>query len=98
MGIAQISVQIERATNNITLHVGNIEIEVVSVLMYASNDQFRTTYDNITEKYTITLPETLEKGRFVEIYFTYHGILNDNMIGFYRSSYYDENKIKYEIH
>lgn len=92
-GFAQIVTRVENPTNNITLHVGNIEIDEMSFDIYLPG-VLSYTYDNITEKYTITCPEILKKDRHVGIYFSYHGTLNDNMIGFYRSSYYDEDGIK----
>jgi aminopeptidase N len=88
-GIAKIETEIKSATNKITVHVGNIEIELVSVASYDAN-KLNSTYDNITEKYTVTLPDTLKEGKKVLISFTYNGILADNMIGFYRSSYINE--------
>jgi len=89
-GSAKIEAVVEHPTNNITLHVGNIKIESVNILIYEPSPNFLISYNNITEQYTITLPKTLEKDKELSISFTYNGTLSDNMIGFYRSSYFDE--------
>jgi len=87
-GFAKIEAVVERETNNITLHVGNIKIELVNVLSYGLN--IKTSYNNITEKYTITFPQILPKNKRLMINFSYHGIFSD-MTGIYRSFYFDEN-------
>ncbi|KYN33599.1 Aminopeptidase N [Trachymyrmex septentrionalis] len=98
-GIAKIEAVVQNSTNTITLHVGNIKIEKMSLVTYAINsisDVIPTSYDNITEKFTITLPRILLVNMNMTISFSYSGILSDNMIGFYKSSYFDENgKLKW---
>lgn len=91
-GIAKINVSIENDTQEITLHVGKLIIfHPVSVIRNDTLiDGVKYKHDNITEKYTLSIPEVLNKGEKLMIVFTYKGFLNDNMIGFYRSSYYDE--------
>ncbi|KAL0111090.1 hypothetical protein PUN28_012804 [Cardiocondyla obscurior] len=90
IGFVTIEALVKHPTNNITLHVGNLNIEEVTILEY-KNDNFLTTYDNITEKFTITLPKIITEGKKVSIYMKYNGILSDNMLGFYKSSYLDED-------
>ncbi|KAL6254850.1 hypothetical protein P5V15_014189 [Pogonomyrmex californicus] len=90
-GYATIKAVVKRATNNITLHVGNmIEIESVTITLY-DNIKLSSTYDNISEKYTITSSKIFKNNRLIQISFEYNGILSDIMVGFYRSSYFDEN-------
>ncbi|KAG5311631.1 AMPN Aminopeptidase, partial [Acromyrmex insinuator] len=93
MGVAKIVAVVQNSTNTITLHVGNIKIEKLSLNTFAidSTSNFPTSYDNITEKFTITLPRLLLVNTNMTISFEYSGILSDNMIGFYKSSYFDEN-------
>lgn len=49
----------------------------------------KTSYDNVTEKYEITLNNELIPETIVSINIAYRGNLRDDMIGFYRSSYFD---------
>ncbi|XP_011690580.1 PREDICTED: uncharacterized protein LOC105451677 [Wasmannia auropunctata] len=99
-GNSKITVVIqEHATNNITLHVGSlIEIKTVNISVLVPNygnlpRNFSTSYDNITEMYTISTSETFAKDDHIEITFVWRGIMLDdkNMVGFYRSSYFDDN-------
>lgn len=91
-GFAQIKAVVKQSTDEVVLHVGNIEVIAESLLVNNEEVNISHKYDNITEKYVLSVyPEKLEKESELLIAFTYKGILNDNMIGFYRSSYYDEN-------
>jgi len=91
-GFAKIEVVVERETNNITLHVGNIKIKSVNVLSYGPNN-VSTSYDNITEKYTITFPQILTNNKRLTISFSYDGILSD-MTGIYKSIYFENGQTK----
>ncbi|KAL6254854.1 hypothetical protein P5V15_014193 [Pogonomyrmex californicus] len=89
-GYTTIKALVKRTTNHVTLHVGNIEIESVFICS-RNNKRFSYKYDNVTEKYTITSPKPFKKGRIILINFKYSGILTDNSLGFYKSSYFDKN-------
>jgi len=92
-GIVHIKAVVKQETEEIELHVGNIEIEIVTLLVNNTSVNVSHRYDNITEKYRINVyPSILEKESTLLIAFTYKGILSDNMIGFYRSAYYDKNE------
>ncbi|XP_011643165.1 putative aminopeptidase-2 [Pogonomyrmex barbatus] len=93
-GYAKIVVEALEEINNVTLHVGNIKIELITISSYDLKN-FNETYDNTTEKLTLHLPKTIKKGRKLEINFEYTGILSDNMIGFYRSSYIENGTTKW---
>lgn len=91
-GSVKIIAVVKNETDKITLHVGNIEIVSQSVLVDNKNIIIVShTYDKITEKHTLLLSETLNTGSEVLIAYAYNGILSDNMIGFYRSSYFDKD-------
>lgn len=90
-GIEKINAVVEEETDTITLHVGNIQITSQSVFINQTNIYKSKEYDKVTEKYTITLSETLKKGSEILIIFNYQGNLRDDMIGFYKSSYFDEH-------
>lgn len=58
----------------------------------------KTKYDEITNKYTITLTKPLVVNTTYSLIFEYQGKLQTVMNGFYRSSYEDDNgNIKYVI-
>ncbi|XP_039306626.1 uncharacterized protein LOC105193936 [Solenopsis invicta] len=97
-GIEKIEVTVMKETDTITLHVGNIEIESVTVVKLPNKEFINGTLnekDSITEKYNIKVPDILIQGTQLVISFTYKGILSDNMIGFYRSSYIEQGEIKW---
>ncbi|XP_011631440.1 aminopeptidase N-like isoform X1 [Pogonomyrmex barbatus] len=89
-GYTTIAALVIRTTNHVTLHVGKIEIESVFIPFY-DEQTFCYNYDNVTEKYTITSPKPFRKGSIILIDFKYSGILTDNSLGFYKSSYFDKN-------
>ncbi|XP_032687648.1 putative aminopeptidase-2 [Odontomachus brunneus] len=90
-GIEKIVAVVEQETDTITLHVGNIQINSQSVIINQTNIYESMNYDKVTEKHTIILSETLKKGSEILITFSFHGNLRDDMIGFYKSSYFDED-------
>ncbi|XP_011260493.3 aminopeptidase N-like [Camponotus floridanus] len=96
-GFVKITAVVQNETDKITLHKGNIQIVNQSVLLENKTVNIEhVIYDKNTEKYTLIVSETLKKGSQILITFDYNGILNDNMIGFYRSSYFDkDNQIKW---
>lgn len=53
-----------------------------------------TNYDNITNKLTIQLTNELEINTIYVLYFEYNGHLQNDMNGFYRSSYEEDGKTK----
>jgi len=91
-GFVKITAVVKNETDKITLHKGNIQIVNQSVLLEnkAVNIE-HVIHDKNTEKYTLIVSETLKKESQILIAFDYNGILNDNMIGFYRSSYFDKD-------
>ncbi|CAD1472151.1 unnamed protein product, partial [Heterotrigona itama] len=89
-GIVHISAYLRNSTKTITLHHGRLDIKIVSVTVDGQNERIdNTTYNDMTEKYEIKLNRLLEEGTNITINFNYTGKLRDDMIGFYRSSYFD---------
>lgn len=91
-GIEKIIAVVEQDTDKIILHVGDIQIDSQSVVI---NDTFvykSKSYDKVTEKYTIILSKTLKKGSKILISFSFHANLRNDLIGFYKSSYYERNQ------
>ena len=98
-GSVKINVQIDNGTQEIVLHKGKfINIQRVNVTKQPSVPvSVKHNYNEKTEKLTITIKEQkLKKGDIVDIELNFTGILRDDMIGFYRSYYYDNaNNPKY---
>lgn len=90
-GIVKISAVVQEETDTIKLNVGDITVDQYSVLLEQNNISKSYSQDNFTETFTITVSQTLKKGSEILISFYFHGKLRDDMIGLYRSSYFDEN-------
>lgn len=93
-GIAQIIASVQEETDTIILNHGNITIPLRSVSYTNSNATLEIAdakpIEN-TEKYRIKLKNPLKKGSNISIDFNYSGVLRNDMIGFYKSSYIDSN-------
>ncbi|XP_015184597.1 PREDICTED: uncharacterized protein LOC107070683 [Polistes dominula] len=96
-GEVKINVTVDEPTKLIVLHYGSIFNVISSVS--AENVKLEivdTNYDNETEKYSILLKKTLNKGNQIVLTFTYDSYLRNDMIGFYKSSYItDDNMVKW---
>ncbi|XP_025830686.1 puromycin-sensitive aminopeptidase-like protein isoform X1 [Agrilus planipennis] len=95
-GAVQINVNVTESTNKIELNINDIEINQHSVAVKRVSDDKSVKvsdqkYDNESQKYIISLAESLKEGDQYQIAITYNGKLNDYMQGFYRSSYIDSN-------
>ncbi|XP_076292003.1 uncharacterized protein LOC143214621 isoform X2 [Lasioglossum baleicum] len=92
-GTTQINASVEETTDTITLNHGNINVDLLSVSYSDGNgarlDIMQSKHDQKTEKFSIKLKQPLKKGSKITIDFNYSGILRNDMIGFYRSSYVD---------
>jgi tricorn protease interacting factor F2/3 len=89
-----IHVRISKPTSTITLNAAELKIKKCTV---ESSDKLfvaQTKIDEKNEILTIKLPEKINKTAKIQIEFT--GILNDRLVGFYRSQYKDKSgKTKY---
>ncbi|EME30031.1 Puromycin-sensitive aminopeptidase [Galdieria sulphuraria] len=92
-GKANIELEIISSTKCVTLHALDLEIKEAAVevnnskLIKAEN----ISYDKEQQTATILFPETLLPTQKVAIQLDYTGTLNDQMVGFYRSSYKGSN-------
>lgn len=87
-GSVRIVATVNEQTDEIVLHYN--EITVASITINANSTAIAissTKYDSTTDKYTILLETELQAGTIIEINITYVGTLDDDMEGFYRSSY-----------
>lgn len=94
-GHSSVNVQVLSPTSEIVLHAAeHVLIHSVTVYNATTNislDIKGNSYDKITEMYTIKLQE-LKKDERLTIVTDYVGKLHDDMYGFYRSSYQEEDK------
>lgn len=89
-----INVQITKPTNIVTLHAAELKIKNCHVVWNNQKITAKTNLDEKNETLTITLPKKI-KG-FAQISIDFTGILNDRLVGFYRSQYKDkQGKTKY---
>ncbi|KAF1815182.1 hypothetical protein P152DRAFT_456232 [Eremomyces bilateralis CBS 781.70] len=79
--------------NTLELDIQSTEIKSGSTVIAASPD---LSYNEDTQTTTISLSKSLQAGQKATLTHTFSGTLNDNMAGFYRSSYKDaDGNVKY---
>ena len=94
-GKVTISVKVLTTTNSITLQsrllvIENIQLLTVNSIVITTNAIYRIDED--VEFLIITLPIELKVNEIVMIVITYNGILRDDNMGFYHSSYLNTDK------
>ncbi|MEO9309550.1 MAG: M1 family metallopeptidase [Nitrososphaera sp.] len=93
-GKAIIDAVILRPTNTIVLDAAELKIKTCQVLWEGQKIQAKTRLDEKKETLTIKLPKKI-KGK-TRLFVDFIGILNDRLVGFYRSQYKDkQGKTKY---
>lgn len=96
-GTVKIYAGVRNETNEIVLHHGKLSIRSCTVNIKKDGNKLEkltisnNTYNEMTEKYSILLKENLYDGANIIITIAFDGKLADNMIGFYHSSYFDDN-------
>lgn len=88
------------ATNTIVLNKHEIEIwdamltDMTGEVIPLVDDGY--PFNNVTQKVVFTLESgTLETGQNYTLWMNYSGVLNDQLAGFYRSSYEEDGMTKY---
>jgi puromycin-sensitive aminopeptidase len=94
-GIETIRISILEKTNAITLHSKELEIETAEISI-GKEKVFakKIAYDEKKETITFTFPQMIPVGN-IKLTLVFAGILNDNMRGFYKSSYVVDGKTKH---
>ncbi|MEW6589130.1 MAG: M1 family metallopeptidase, partial [Thermoproteota archaeon] len=83
-----------KPTNTITLHAAELKIKNCHVLLAGQKISAKTRLDEKKEILTIVLPKKI-KGK-ARLFVEFTGILNDRLVGFYRSQYKDkQGRTKY---
>jgi len=99
----QIDLSCLEATKDITLHLKNITVNEDSVRVWELSEGrlgwevsqrlelevIGHKYDPARDFYSVMLNESMTPGNAYRIYIGYKGTLNDELVGFYRSSYLD---------
>lgn len=99
-GFATITLRAVNTTNQIVLHYNELIIdEQRTTLTLVSNPGSQTVilgtnWDNVTHLYTLTTAVNLTANVDYRLSFIYTGILSDDMSGFYRSSYVENQVTK----
>ena len=87
-GIQSVQVEVVSSTNSIVLN--STEIDIVSASFSSINDgteiQGSISYDEKEERVILTFNETIKPGKG-HLKLVFNGILNDKMVGFYRTQY-----------
>lgn len=94
-----ISLNCTEDTNNITLHINDIIIYNDSILLFDDSGTQLPYISNFTQElklqfFIINLHKNLKHGKKYIIKIKFKGNLNDDLAGFYRSSYKDDNNNK----
>jgi aminopeptidase 2 len=86
-GTVDITVKAVWDTDSISLHHDRITIVTVTVTKNAVDIPVTPDYDPVTNIFTLNLTSTFVKDETATIHIEYTGVLDNDMAGFYRSSY-----------
>lgn len=98
LGYVEVEVEVLEATSNVTLHIADIVTKNETIRL-APSDQVqgpgiginKHSYDNERQFYVAELGEELEVGKKYVLSMDFEGYLNDQLHGFYRSTYKAED-------
>nr|XP_053644189.1 aminopeptidase N-like [Cherax quadricarinatus] len=97
MGYVEVEMEVVEPTSNITLHINDIITNNETIKLTPSDDRtgpgiriVRHLCDKEREFYIAKLNEELKPGKKYVLSMEFVGYLNDDLVGFYRSSYTDE--------
>lgn len=93
-GKSHIIIEIRRATRDLSMHVLDLMINETATSLVSSNNVIYAptahNYDNETEILTLHFDDELPLGIY-SLNIQFVGILNDDLHGFFRTSYINEN-------
>ncbi|XP_073838653.1 aminopeptidase N-like [Musca autumnalis] len=95
-GQVKISFQVLEDTKNITLHVQNLTVNESGIMLKSKNDNsIQLCLDSVksfeeNDFYILMLCQTLKEEESFELTLDFSGVLGD-LVGYYRSSYNDDN-------
>ncbi len=88
LGKEKISVEIAKPTNKLVLNSAEIEIKNCYVISKGKTFKARVTIDEKNEELVVITPEKIKDK--VDLFIDFVGILNDKLVGLYRSEYKDK--------
>ncbi|CCH45143.1 aminopeptidase 2 [Wickerhamomyces ciferrii] len=91
-GNVKIDLEVQEESNYVTLNTFEIEVNSAKVGDLKATD---ISYNESTQTATFKFPENFTKGSSITLDLDFIGILNDNMAGFYKSSYKEDGVVKY---
>ena len=96
-GQETIEISVKKTVPAIVLNSAEIEIANITLTDKWGNSHAGTvSYDTANEFATMTFPTAVRRGNY-KLSFTFEGILNDKLHGFYRSEWLDADKVKHYI-
>ncbi|RIB04123.1 peptidase family M1-domain-containing protein [Gigaspora rosea] len=95
-GTETVSLNVKQNTKTITLNVFEIQVKSaklsnLSLKTNQSQNAIDISYDTQKQTVSLTFPEELPTGSKAALHLEFTGTLNDQMCGFYRSSYEDKS-------
>ena len=87
-GQEKVAVQVEEAVDHLVLNVHEIEIQKAELRQGEGVHAGTVTLDEEKQRATIAFTETIPVGS-AELYLEFTGILNDQLVGFYKSTFTD---------
>ncbi|MFQ5558274.1 MAG: M1 family metallopeptidase, partial [Acidimicrobiales bacterium] len=95
-GSVEIDVEILRPTSEIVCHSADLEISSAELTAAGSTVDMATALDPRAERLVLTSAHALEPGP-ARLSITFSGTLNDQLRGFYRSSFTDDDGVEHTI-
>ena len=91
-GSEEIELEIKKSTTSISFHSKNLSIREI----YVTTDGVKNDCVSMTQNLksfvtTTTFSKEIPKGNSTKLHIKFDGVLNDQLAGFYRSSYRDDN-------
>lgn len=92
-GKVKIVMKVVNVTSRIILNANDLKFEEIKIFNKSGEEMIISshTLNTTTEKLSIYLKHFVKANTELSVIFKYSGILNDNLRGFYRSSYTDDN-------
>ena len=88
IGQETVAVQVEEETDHLVLNAHEIEIQMAELRQGDSVQVGTVTLDEEKQRATITFTDTVPVGP-AELYLEFTGVLNDQLVGFYKSTFTD---------
>ena len=95
-GAVEIDIDIPSPTTHLVLNSIELAIHDAAVTVGDERHAATWTLDDVSERLTLTLPAALPAGP-ARVHVTFDGILNDQLHGFYRSTYTDDAGAEHTI-